>query len=40
MKKTFLMKQQKNNNVTDQNIRKTTTGHGDNYATGCLLDYT
>ena len=30
----------KNNKVTYENIRKITTGQGDDYATGCLLDYT
>ena len=34
------MNKQKNNKVTRENIIKTTTGHGDNYTTGCLLDYT
>ena len=29
----------KNNNVTYDNIRKIATGQGDDYATGCLLDY-
>ena len=29
----------KNNNVTYKNIRKTATGQGDKYTTGCLLDY-
>ena len=24
---------------TDENIRKIATGQGDDYATGCLLDY-
>ena len=28
----------KNNKVTYENIRKITTGQGDDYATGCLLD--
>ena len=26
--------------MTYENIRKVPTGHGDDYATGCLLDYT
>ena len=26
-------------NKTYENIRKTTTGQGDDYTTGCLLDY-
>ena len=25
---------------TDENIRKITIGQGDDYITGCLLDYT
>ena len=29
----------KNNNVTYGNIRKIATGQGDDYTTGCLLDY-
>ena len=29
----------KNNKVTYKNIRKNATGQGDDYATGCLLDY-
>ena len=29
----------KNNKVTNENIRKIATGQGDDYATGCLLDY-
>ena len=29
----------KNNKVTYENIRKTATGQGDDYTTGCLLDY-
>ena len=35
MEKNFV----KNDKVTYENIRKTTTGRGDNYTTGCLLDY-
>ena len=30
----------KNNKVTYENIRKIATGRGDDYMTGCLLDYT
>ena len=30
----------KNDKVTDENIRKIATGRGDDYTTGCLLDYT
>ena len=29
----------KNNKVTHENIRKIATGQGDDYTTGCLLDY-
>ena len=29
----------KNNNVTYENIKKNATGQGDDYTTGCLLDY-
>ena len=29
----------KNNKVTYENIKKTATGHRDDYTTGCLLDY-
>ena len=29
----------KNNKVTYENIRKIDTGQGDDYTTGCLLDY-
>ena len=29
----------KNNKVTYENIRKTAPGQGDDYKTGCLLDY-
>ena len=30
----------KNNKVTYENIRKTVIGQGDDYTTGCLLEYT
>ena len=30
----------KNNKLTYENIRKIATGQGDDYTTGCLLDYT
>ena len=30
----------RNDKVTYENIRKITTGHGDDYTTGSLLDYT
>ena len=29
----------KNNKVTYENIKKIATGEGDDYTTGCLLDY-
>ena len=31
--------QVKDNKVTYENIREIATGQGDDYATGCLLDY-
>ena len=37
--KRFFDQSIKNNKVTYENIRKITTGQGDNYTTGCLLDY-
>ena len=37
--KTFLINQWKNNKIAYENIRKIATGQGDNYTTGCLLDY-
>ena len=39
MEKTFLINQLKNNKVTYENIRNIATGQGDDYTTGCLLDY-
>ena len=30
----------KNNKITYENVRKIATGQGDDYKTGCLLDYT
>ena len=39
MDKTFLINQYKNNKITYENIRKIATGQGDDYKTGCLLDY-
>ena len=30
----------KNDKVTYENIRKITIGQGDDFTTGCLLDYT
>ena len=38
--KNFFDQPIKNNKLTYENIRKIATGHGDNYTTGCLLDYT
>ena len=37
--KNFLDQPVKNNKTTYENIRKIATGQGDNYTTGCLLDY-
>ena len=37
--KNFLDQPVKNNKVTYKNIRKIPTGQGDDYTTGCLLDY-
>ena len=37
--KTFFDQPIKTYKITYENIRKTATGQGDNYATGCLLDY-
>ena len=37
--KNFFDQPVKNNKVTYENIRKIATGQGDNYTTGCLLDY-
>ena len=39
MKKTFFDQPIKNNKITYENIRKIATGQGDDYTTGCLLDY-
>ena len=39
-KKNFLDQPVKNDKVTYENIRKITIGQGDDYTTGCLLDYT
>ena len=38
-RKHFFNQPVKNNKITYENIRKITTGQGDNYTTGCLLDY-
>ena len=35
----FLNQPTKNNKVTYENIIKIATGQGDDYTTGCLLDY-
>ena len=37
--KNFFDQPVKNNKATYENIRKIATGQGDDYATGCLLDY-
>ena len=37
--KNFFDQPVKNNKVTYENIRKIATGQGDDYTTGCLLDY-
>ena len=37
--KNFFDQPVKNDKVTYENIRKVSTGQGDDYATGCLLDY-
>ena len=39
MEKNFFGQPIRNNKVTYENIRKIATGQGDNYTTGCLLDY-
>ena len=39
MEKNFFDQLIKNNKITYKNIRKITTGQGDDYAMGCLLDY-
>ena len=39
MEKSFLDQPVKNDKVTFENIRKITIGQGDDYTTGCLLDY-
>ena len=38
--KNFFDQPVKSNKVTYKNIRKIAIGHGDDYRTGCLLDYT
>ena len=37
--KNFFDQPVKNDKVTHENIREISTGHGDDYTTGCLLDY-
>ena len=37
--KNFFCQLVKNDKITYENIRKIATGQGDDYATGCLLDY-
>ena len=37
--KNFFDQQRKNEKITYGNIRKIVTGQGDNYSSGCLLDY-
>ena len=37
--KNFFDQPVKNDKVTYENIRKITTGQGDDYTTGCLLDH-
>ena len=39
-RKTFFDQPVKNDKVTYENIGKITIGQGDDYTTGCLLDYT
>ena len=39
MEKTFLINQLKSDKVTYENITNLATGQGDDYTTGCLLDY-
>ena len=39
MEKNFFDQPVKDNKVTHEDIRKITTGQGDDYTTGCLLDY-
>ena len=39
-RKNFFDQLIKNDKITYENIRKIATGQGDDYTTGCLLDYT
>ena len=38
--KNFFDQPVKNDEVTCENVRKISIAQGDNYTTGCLLDYT
>ena len=38
--KSFFNQPVKNDKVTYENLRKISTGQGDDYTSGCLLDYT
>ena len=38
--KNFFDQSIKNDKVAHENMRKTTIGQGDDYTTGCLIDYT
>ena len=38
--KNFFNQPVKNDKVTYENVRKISTGQGDDYTSGCLLDYT
>ena len=38
--KNFFDQSEKNDKITYENITKIATGQGDDYAAGCLLDYT
>ena len=40
IEKNFFDQPGKNDKVTYENIRKVSTDQGDDYTTGCLLDYT
>ena len=39
MEETLLIEKTKNDKTTYNNIRKISTDQGDDYTTGCLLDY-
>ena len=38
-RKNFFDQPVNNDKITNENIRKIATGQGNDYATGCLLDY-